>query len=84
MLGNCAKPFPARMVNPKNFVELYKRIATCESLYRAEEIMDEWRIQKRSAPVNDPVFDYMSMLGAIYEAGRVQGIREERSKKKRA
>lgn len=84
MIGNFAKPFPARMVDPKNFVALYQRIATCESMYRAEEVANEWKVQIRSVPVDDPRFDYMSMLGAIYEAGRVQGIREERRRKKRS
>ncbi len=30
---------------------------------------------------NDPTYDYMSFVNALFIAGRVQGIREERMKK---
>ena len=82
MLGNCARPFPEKMVNPKSFVALYAHEATCESIYRAEEIQNEW--QRQGWLTGDRRYDYMSMIGAIYEAGRLQGIREERRKKKRS
>lgn len=80
MLINYKRPTPGRLVDPEAFVSLYKHRATCEATYRAKEIQDAWFRLERGEP--DRTWVYMSMIGAIYEAGRLQGIREERRKKR--
>jgi len=80
MVGNCAKPFPERMVNPERFIQVYRRCTTAEAVFRADEIAREYRSQ---SPEQFIVMseDCMWLLGAIYEAGRIQGKREERQRR---
>ena len=79
MLGNGKKNIP-RYVDPKGFIKLYNRYATVDCIYRAQEIADEYKRSKQRTWGNEPTWDYMSMLGAVFEAGRTQGKREERLK----
>ena len=51
---------------------------TAADLYRAHDIVTAWGKRHK----NDSTFDYMCMCAMIYTAGRVQGIREERAKRK--
>ena len=78
MLVNYKTPSAPELVNPETFIPIYLRHATTEAMTRAEEIMTEY--MKQSDPDNEPdeMWYYMSLLGAIYEAGRIQGKREER------
>ena len=46
----------------------------------AGEIMVEYR--KKPSKSNDSQWDMLSLLAVVWNAGRVQGIREERKKRK--
>ena len=73
--SRCSAP----LVDPAMFIHLYNDHATIEAEIAANAVFESWRTHgKRTGDVDG---DFFSMLGAVYEAGRLQGIREERMKK---
>ena len=69
-----------RLVDPLEIVELFDRFGTAEAIADAAAIFYEW--QERGKKNTDRLFDRLCLLGAIFEAGRIQGIREERSRRR--
>ena len=80
MLINSKSNIP-ELINPESFVMLYMRHATVDAMQKAKDIYDECIDQEGRWAAGDEYWDAMSILGAIYEAGRVQGKREERVKR---
>ena len=78
MLGTGKKDVP-RYIDPKGFVDLYLKYATVDCIYRAQEVADEFMRSKPNRG-DDELFYFMSLLGAVFEAGRMQGMREVRMK----
>ena len=79
MLINKKSEAAPELVNPETFVTLYLRHATVGAMERARKIRAEYI---RQDPWNDadPEWWFASMMGAVYEAGRMQGKREERER----
>lgn len=67
-------------------VELMERVmslfryAGCQEMHIAKDLHDIYREQRGKN--GDRLWDMMSLLSFIYDTGRVQGIREERAKRK--
>ncbi len=74
MTGNYGDNHPV-LIMPEEVVEIAKDYITIESASRAAAVMAVW---KKRVPQSWPK---CWGLGVIYEAGRIQGIREERTKK---
>lgn len=51
---------------------------TIEPIYIAKDIADEWEKVKGK---DNSYFRYLRLLATLYEAGRIQGKREERRKR---
>jgi hypothetical protein len=49
-------------------------------MYIAKDLYDFYRAQKGRD--SDSLWDTMSLLSFIYDTGRIQGMREERAKRK--
>ena len=49
-------------------------------MYIAKDLHDFYRAQKGRD--SDSLWDMMSLLSFVYDTGRVQGMREERAKRK--
>ena len=81
MLGNCRRPFPERLIDARTAVYLCRKYATVESVYRADEVVGEYILQHPEQNIM-MTQDCRFMLATIYDAGRLQGIREERRKRK--
>jgi len=79
MTGNYGDNHPL-LISPAEAVAIAIDNVTMVSASRARDIIKEWirRTSDRSSAENWPGW----MYAAIYEAGRIQGIREERQKKK--
>lgn len=73
MIGKQDTP---QLITAQEAVKLSRRAGTIDSLELARNIAIEWK--RTSDGNNDPIFNYLCMLGAIYDAGRIQGIREQR------
>ena len=69
-----------RLVDPVQIVELFGRFGTSEAIADGAAIFYAW--QERGGKSTDGLFDSLCLLGALYEAGRIQGIREERRRRK--
>ena len=69
-----------RLVDPLEIVELFDKHGTAEAIADAAAIFYEW--QEHGRKNTDRLFDSLCILGAIFEAGRIQGIREERSRRR--
>lgn len=70
-----------KRVTPGEALEIFKN-STLEELYIA---MDLYQAFKQSREWdNDHLWDLLSLVSFAYMTGRVQGIREERAKKKGA
>lgn len=78
MLGDQRTHFN-NYVDIKEFLALYEKHTTTEAMVIANEVFDLWCARCRRS--GDSKFDFVLGLGAVYEAGRIQGIREERRKK---
>lgn len=79
MLINKKSEETPELVNPETFVPLYLHHATIGAIERARKIQEEY-IRQDPWKDADPEWWFASMLGAVYEAGRVQGKREERER----
>ena len=78
------KEIPAQMITAEEAVAISLRAGTLTACNRALEIAVEYERQK--PPIvdkcEDETFKAACLYATIWEAGRIQGIREERSKKK--
>ncbi len=68
-----------QLVAPDEAMELFK-YAGIREIYIAKDLYDFYRAQKGRH--SDSLWDMMSLLSFIYDTGRVQGMREERAKRK--
>jgi len=68
-----------QLVAPDEAMELFK-YAGIREMYIAKDLYDFYRAQKGRD--SDSLWDTMSLLSFIYDTGRIQGMREERAKRK--
>lgn len=69
---------PQTLITPQEISVLRKYI-TLDELQKAAEVVRALQLR----PSGDPTSDYYCMLSAIYAVGRIQGIREERARRKK-
>lgn len=80
MVGNMTRT-PPQLVSPEEAVKLSLLYACTESGDRAIAIADEY--MRQTAEENTGYrFKTYFLYATLYEAGRVQGIREERQRRK--
>lgn len=70
---------PPELITPEEAIGLFK-YATISEMYTAKVLYDIYRQHKGIS--SDPLWDAMSLLSFAYDTGRIQGIREERAKRK--
>lgn len=68
-----------QLVAPDEAMELFK-YAGIREIYIAKDLYDFYRAKRERN--SDSLWDMMSLLSFIYDTGRVQGMREERAKRK--
>lgn len=68
-----------QLITPAEAMELF-RYAGIQEMHIAKDLHDFYRTQKGSS--SDSLWDMMSLLSFVYDTGRVQGMREERAKRK--
>lgn len=79
MLQNCKKDEAPKLCTPEEILAL-SGYSTVDSIYRAKEIYDNTIESFRGEA--DRRWVFLTALANIYDAGRTQGIREERLKRK--
>ena len=67
------------LIAPAEAMELF-RYAGIQEVHIAKDLHDFYRAQKGRH--SDSLWDMMSLLSFVYDTGRVQGMREERAKRK--
>lgn len=76
---------PSIMIEPQEAIALFSHAKT-EEMQRAKELYETYIEAKAVCykPLWDmlDLWDLMSLLAFVYDTGRVQGIREERAKRK--
>lgn len=68
-----------QLITPAEAMELF-RYAGIQEMHIAKDLHDFYRTQK--GRYSDSLWDMMSLLSFVYDTGRVQGMREERAKRK--
>lgn len=68
-----------QLITPAEAMELF-RYASIQEMHIAKDLHDFYRTQKGRD--SDSLWDMMSLLSFVYDTGRVQGMREERAKRK--
>lgn len=68
-----------QLIAPAEAIELFK-YAGIREMYIVKDLHDVYRAQKGRD--SDSLWDMMSLLSFVYDTGRVQGMREERAKRK--
>ena len=68
-----------QLIAPAEAMELFK-YAGIREMHIAKDLRDFYRAQRGGD--SDSLWDMMSLLSFIYDTGRVQGMREERAKRK--
>ena len=77
---NCRQA-PAELITPQEITAIMKRAGTVGDIERAEAIEREYiKVTGITTFKNDPALHYRCMLATIYQAGRIQGIREQKAK----
>lgn len=70
------------LISPEEAVNLSEH-SFAETRRPAIEIANHCKKAFQRAHIDaDPAFNYVCMVQAIFEAGRIQGIREERNRRK--
>ena len=77
MIGKDHEPI---LIAPEEVADICSRAQTVGSIYRALDIRNAIIAAKKGEA--DEQWVTMCVLAAIYDGGRIQGIREERRKKK--
>lgn len=72
------KKMPEKKISTDEALKLFAYAST-EEMHIAMDLYRAYRENKGKDP--DALWDLMSLLSFVYDTGRVQGIREERSKK---
>lgn len=70
---------PAELITPQEITAIMRRAGTIEDINRALAIAQEY-INQNAAPAIKIERDLLCMLSNIYQAGRLQGIREQKAK----
>ena len=73
MSNRCNTPL---LIDPEETIELVSRYASMNSVYAAERIVKAWWVKHEYSEVNR-----LFVLAAIFEAGRIHGIQEERQRR---
>lgn len=71
---------PPELITPQEAAALSDKFGTTDDIYRADDIYKEFMKLKDSE--SDNRWKFLCAIAAIYTAGRIQGIREERSRRK--
>jgi len=71
---------PPELITPQEAAALSDKFGTTDDIYRADDIYNEFMKMKDSE--SDNRWKFLRAIAAIYTAGRIQGIREERSRRK--
>ena len=71
---------PPELITPQEAAALSDKFGTNDDIYRADDIYKEFMKLKSSE--SDNLWKFLCAIGTIYTAGRIQGIREERRKKR--
>lgn len=71
---------PPELITPHEAAELSDKYGTTDDIYRADDIYKAFIELKGSE--SDNRWKFLYAIAAIYTAGRIQGIREERSRRK--
>lgn len=85
MVGNCTKPQPALLVSAQEAVHLGKNYGTVDTLYIAQEIAEEYYKTleaEEQTGLRDHYYEFIMLCSILFDAGRLQGIREERAKRR--
>lgn len=79
MMGNCGKKIE-NLISPEEVVAMFRKNGDLQSIANAVAIHNEWQRTSKAENEIGNGWDFAGMIGCIFEAGRVQGIREERAK----
>lgn len=80
MVGNL-KQQPSILVTVDEVVTLSRKYGTTETADFCYEVAKEWKKRSRQS---DSLFSMMCLLSCCFDAGRIQGIREERIARRRS
>lgn len=80
MLGNPKKPVTI-LFDPEEAVTLCDMYSGSQSIRIAANVWKYW--MEAGCKVEDDVQDTLLLLGTIFDAGRLQGIREERARRRK-
>lgn len=81
MIGANSKQ-PPQLITPEEAVAISMRAGTTDEIYIAVAIAEEY--ERLNFAPNDKWYHIACLYATLYEAGRLQGIREERYRRKKA
>ena len=68
------------LISPQEALKLFEH-STTEEIIRAKDLCDAYKNADRTVS-SDIYWNFLQLLSFVYGAGRIQGIREERAKRK--
>ncbi len=79
------KKKPELLISPKEVIAICWQYSTIDTIEAVRQLCYEWNRQiNADLQRNSPNFCFACMQSAIYEVGRMQGIREERLRRRKA
>ena len=70
---------PAELITPQEITAIMQRAGTIDDIVRAQAVALEYIKQNNISPVSFS-WDMLCVFSNIYQAGRLQGIREQKAK----
>lgn len=86
MTRKWTKTDPEQLVTAEEVVAIMAKAGDTEDIRRAIEVAEAYPVENKgtaaflSVLFND--FEFMRLLSNVYQAGRIQGIREQRQKRR--
>ena len=76
------KKHTKELITPEEIVSITGRAGTIDSINRARDIEQAFLELNKGSDCSGNKWTYYCLLSAIYDGGRIQGIREERARKR--
>ena len=80
------KPRPAELITAAEITEIMERATDIEDIYRARAVAEAYPVENKGTAAFLSVlfneWDFMCLLSNVCQAGRIQGIREQRQKRR--
>lgn len=80
--ANCKIQAPAELITPQEITDIMQRAGTVEDIMRAVNVAKAYIDRYQATEIDYSDYHFLCMLSNVYQCGRLQGIREQRTRRR--